>query len=133
VTDFFITHYDADEKSQALVLAKQASAINEAKAEGVRKTAKGDADAIDLKSSAEALRFQKMVRGYVDMGVSPDVAAQMVAQVEKATQMRQAGLTTYVEGGSKVLLTVSDSGNQRNDSSTTSEQAKQNPQKGGKK
>ncbi|MEK7109058.1 MAG: hypothetical protein AAB919_01330 [Patescibacteria group bacterium] len=106
MVSFRIVDWEPHSDTLGLAQALLAKETESHKAEGVRKQAEGQRDALKARAVGESSRFERMIKALVDKKVDPNVAAQVVATQLRTENIRDSKLTTYIEGGSGIGTSV---------------------------
>lgn len=99
---FRIIDWEAHEDSLELAQALRAEETQRHLAEGVRREAEGERDAILARATGESSRYNQLVTALIDKGVSANVAAGVIETDFRTANIGSASskVTAYVEGDS---------------------------------
>ncbi len=106
LVSFRVVEWEAHKSTVALAESLLAKEIELHTAEGVRQKAIGEGAAILERSAAESSRYERLLKALVDKGVTPDVAAQVIATQLRTENIRDGKVTTYVEGAASATVMV---------------------------
>ena len=106
LVSFRVVEWEAHKSTVALAESLLAKEIELHTAEGVKQKAIGERDAILERAAAESSRYERLLKALVDKGVTPDVAAQVIATQLRTENIRDGKVTTYVEGAASATVMV---------------------------
>ncbi len=97
----YVFNVGLSKEQQEIESASRQEAVEQMRAKGVIEKARGEATARRINAEAEAMRFNTIVASFIERGVAADVAANAARALIKYENIRDSGLTTWVdvEGG----------------------------------
>ena len=105
---FRLVEWEPHENTKDLADALLAKETERHTAEGVREKSFGERDAAMARAEGDSSRFKKPVESLVDLGVTPDVAAQVLATQLRTENIggKESKVVTYVEGGGRASVMI---------------------------
>lgn len=104
----YIFKYGLSKGQEEIEAASRAEAAERMRAKGEVEKARGTAKALRINAMAEARRVRVIADALVEEGVDPNVAAEFIRTLVKTDNVRQAGLSTWLdaEGGLSALASL---------------------------